>query len=84
MNKQDHIVLFIIETFVVIEGVYEISKPFWDVGFLMGDNSIYGIRCDFEKHTGSHYGSFSLSLFIEKANDQVNNYILTVDTIYVI
>jgi hypothetical protein len=76
--------LFIIEAFVIIEGVFEISKPLWDVGFLMGDNSIYGIKCDFEKHVGSHYGSFSSPLFIEKTNDQMNNYILTINTIYVI
>ncbi len=33
---------------------------------------------------GSNYGSFGLPLFVEKTNDQVNNYILIVDTIFVI
>jgi hypothetical protein len=84
MNKQEHNELFIIKAFVVIDGVCEISKPLWDVGFLMGDNSIYGNRCDFEKHTCSNYGSFGLPLFVEKANDQVNNFILIVNTIFVI
>lgn len=84
MNKQDHIELFNIEVFVVIEGVCDIFEPLWDVGFLMGDNSIYGSKCDFEKHTCSNYGSFGLPLFVEKANDQVNSYILIVDTIFVI
>jgi hypothetical protein len=84
MNKQVHIELFNIEAFVVIEGICEIFEPLWDVGFLMGDNYIYGSKCDFEKHMGSDYGSFGLPLFVEKTNDQVNNYILTIDTIFVI
>jgi hypothetical protein len=84
MNKQDHNELFIIETFVDIEGVCEIYEPLWDVGLLMGDNFIYGSICDFEKHTGSNYGSFGSPLFVEKANDQVNNFILNFNTIFVI
>jgi hypothetical protein len=84
MNKQDHIELFNIEAFVVIEGVCEIFKPLWDVGFLMGDNSIYGSKCDFEEHIGSNYGSFGSPLFVEKTNYQVNSYILIIDTIFVI
>ncbi len=53
MNKENHIELFVIE-YVVVEGVHKIFKPLWD---------------DIEKHASLDYGSLSLPLSTEKAND---------------
>jgi hypothetical protein len=68
MNKENHIELFVIE-YVVVEGVHKIFKPLWDVKFFTGDNSICGSRDDIEKHASLDYGSLSLPLSTEKAND---------------
>jgi hypothetical protein len=69
MSKEGHIEFFVIEKSIVIEGVHKIFKPFWDVEFFIGDNSMCGNRNDIEEHAGLDYGSFSLPLSIEKTND---------------
>jgi len=48
---------------------------------LTSDNSIQGSKDDIEKHMGLDYGSFGLPLSVEKANDQVNNFLKTIHTI---
>jgi hypothetical protein len=50
MSKKDHIKLFIIEDYVIVEDANELSKQFLDVGFSIGNNSIHGNRNDVEKH----------------------------------
>ncbi len=49
---------------------------------MTSDNSIKGSKDDIEKHTGLDYGSFGLPLSAEKANDQVNNFLKTINTIF--
>ncbi len=48
---------------------------------MTSDNSIQGSKDDIEKHRGLDYGSFGLPLSVEKANDQVNNFLKTINTI---
>jgi hypothetical protein len=69
MSKEAHIELFVIEEYVVVEGVHKIFKPLWDVKNFIGDNPICGSRHDIEKHASLDYGSFSLPLSTEKADD---------------
>ncbi len=69
MRKQNHSELFVIEAFVVPKGAPKISYPLWDVGFLIGDNSIHGSWDDCEQHTGLNYGSIGSPLFVKKTDD---------------
>jgi hypothetical protein len=51
---------------------------------LTGDNSIHGNKDDVEEHTGLDYGSFGSPLSNEKVDDYVSNFLLIVDTIFVL
>ncbi len=84
MNKEVLIELLVIEESIVVEGVSELSKPLWDVGFLTSDNSIHGSKDDVEEHMSPKYGSFGLSLFVEKIDVHVSSSFLTIDTIFVV
>jgi hypothetical protein len=76
LSKEDHTKLFVIEEFVVVKVV------FWDVEYLMSDNSIRGSKDDIGKHTSLYYVSFGLPLSAEKANDQVSSLFLTINIIF--
>jgi hypothetical protein len=64
MNKQVHNELFVIEVYVALMGVRDMS-----VGFSIGVDFICGSQDDCGQLTSLDFGSFVLPLFAEKVDD---------------